>query len=552
MSFADISSKIIKESINAAVYIDDKVLLPFETATANLKNQADLFNSFKSNNCYLDFYRYNAANPIDTTQLLNNKDLLILDWHLNSNESNLTATFDILQTAIKTPSIHFSVIYTDQRKAALPQNVILNIASYFSGLSKNIAASTRVAFMQLLEDTGLSSEAQQAFTDGLKGLITELFFEIKNKEKNKVIGKDLNDLLIKTKIKESFNTFLTAQQFPTNIQKEQLICLSFVLNDCDTPEAGEKFSISLSSDRFTIRINNLFIKVFSKDITDNELYNEFTKSLVAESNIFLTLLGLEIRNRFRETSGFIGKELDEVNPLAFFYHRKSHFDGNEELFNEFLKDIWKDQVASFLLEKDIELFSVIEEFKSTNNIDDKLSTFNNDDKDSRFALAKLNFVYNRLSIKRKVNDEIRFGDIFWVDLGNNTIVYLLCLTPHCDCLRPTKIKNQFFFVEGEDIGIAKGVMKSDGDFISYISSSINELTCIDWTNGTDDCKPFSFYIENNRMTGEEKQITFNYRGVNKTAFYLCTLKENYAQRISNKAFSYPLRIGIDFATFKKR
>jgi hypothetical protein len=551
MSFADISSKIIKESINAAVYIDDKVLLPFEAPTAELKNQSDLFNSFKTNNCYLDFVRFNVANPINTTQVLNNKDLLILDWHLNSNESNLTATFDILKSAIKTPSIHFSVIYTDQRKAALPQNVILNIASYFSGLDKNIAASTKVAFTQLLEETGLSNEDQQVFKDNLKGLITELFFEIKNKEKNKVIGKDLNDLLTKTNIKESFNKFLSEQQFPTKIQKEQLICLSFILNDCDTPKVAEKFSISLSPDRFTIRINNLFIKVFSKDIKDTELYNEFTKSLVAESNIFLTLLGLEIRNRFRETSGFIGKELDEVNPLAFFFHRKSHFDGNEELFNEFLKDIWKDQVASFLLEKDIELFSVIEEFETANDIDAKLSTFNNADEFSRLALAKLNFVYNRLSIKRKENDEIRFGDIFWVDLGNDAIVYLLCLTPHCDCLRPTKIKNQFFFVEGADIGIAKGVMKSDGDFISYIVSSNNNLTCIDWTNGTEDCKPFSFYIENNRMAGDDKQITFNYRGENKAAFYLCTLKENYAQRISNKAFSYPLRIGIDFATFRK-
>ena len=108
----------------------------------------------------------------------------------------------------------------------------------------------------------------------------------------------------------------------------------------------------------------------------------------------------------------------------------------------------------------------------------------------------------------------------------------------------------FFFVEGSDIGLTSGVEKSDGDFISFIERNDKEITCIDWTNNAEDCKPFSLYIPNNQMQGENKTISLNYLGADIEGKYVCTLKENYAQRIANKAFSYPLRVGIDFASFK--
>lgn len=556
MSFADISSKIISESINTALYVDDKVLLPFEEPSGAYINQSGLFNSFAENNCIMDFKRYDKNKKIDIEKSLYNKDLLILDWHLNSNESDLTATFDILEKAINTQSLHFAVIYTDQRQEDLSEKVILNVASYFSGLGKDVAQNCEQKFIEFIDSTGLSEEDQAYVKENIRRLSVEIFFQLSDIVKPKNQISELSELLKKYKIEQKdFIAFLNSQSLPRTRYIDQIICLGFILNHCEIPNRElDNYSISLSSDRFTIRIGNLFIKVFSKDITDSELYKEFTKSLTEESNIFLTLLGLEIRNRFRETSGFIGKDLDEINHLAFFFHRKTHFEGNEELFNEFLKDIWKDQVASFLLEKDIELFSVIDEFKQSKGIDGLLEKFKDSDDSSKRAIAKLNLVYNRLAIKRKPNDEIRFGDIFSIDLADGKPIYLLCLTPHCDCLRPGKIKNMFFFVEGTDIGISKGVMKSDGDFISFIQlPKDGQITCIDWTNGTktEDCKPFSFHIPNNRMAGDEKQISLTYFNQQVNAVYICTLKENYAQRISNKAFSHPLRVGIDFATFKK-
>ena len=551
MSFQEVSSKIIKETINAAVYIDDKVLLPFEQERDGLINQSELFYSFKENNCYLDFYRHSKDEPGNYNKILSNKDLLILDWHLNINdETDLSATFNILELAVNTQSLHFSVIYTDQRRTALIQNVILNIGSYFSGLDKNLIETSLQEYETFIGSIILEDNERKNFTDTLKGLTAELFFECENKERVKTILEDVFSLTDKVVTRKEFFGFLNGLKLPTTDFKKSLIYLNFILNQSNVPEKGQQYKTSISSDKYTIRVNNLFIKVFSKDIKDSELYDEFTNSLVNESNIFLTLLGLEIQNRFRETSRFIGNELDDLNQLAFFYHRKNHFSGHENLFDEFLKDIWKDQVASFLIGKDIELLNVIDEFKADNDIENRLTAFTKADPKSVVDLAKLNFVYNRLAIKRNANDEIRFGDIFSLHLDEKTQIYLLCLTPHCDCLRPGKIKNMFFFVEGMDIGATKGVEKSDGDFISFIEDINKGFTTIDWTNNTNDCKPFSFYIQNNKMLGEKKTISINYMGTDKEAVYLCTLKENYAQRIANKAFSYPLRVGIDFATFK--
>ena len=132
MSFETISNKIISESINTALYIDDKVLLPFEESNEALINQASLFKSFNENNCLIDFKRYESDESINIEQSLYNKDLLILDWHLNSDESDLKATFDILEKAINTRSLHFAVVYTKQNKpcwfwetkSALLNNVI--------------------------------------------------------------------------------------------------------------------------------------------------------------------------------------------------------------------------------------------------------------------------------------------------------------------------------------------------------------------------------------------------------------------------------------------
>lgn len=544
MSFDTVTSNILKEAINSAIYVDDKVLLPYEDVIPDSFVPVKIYNSLKRNDCSLDMYRY-GGEDISTVEKFYNRDLLILDWHLDSNdEDNMKPTFSILEKAISAKNLHFGVIYTSEKVHDLQEKVIYNIASYFSGLSKNTQEANMAALMEYIDITGIGQNEIDDILATLKSLTKELFFQFKDRK----ISAEINDTINKFTKRKDFEAFLMGLDLPVFLYKERLACLGFVLNKTETPEIAIPFEvIPCGSD--TIKINNLFIKAYSK-VEDTDLYNEFKGALIKESNLFLSLLGLELRNRFRETSGFIGHDLEKVSHLAFFHHRKTHFEGNEELFNEFLKDIWKDQAGSFLLEKNITLFSVLDEFKELVNIDAQLEGFSKSIESHRDSIAHLNYVYNRLAVNRKENDEIRFGDVFHFDIEGQLRTFLVCITPHCDCLRPEKIKNMYFFVEGKDIGLRTGVDKNDGDYVSFIKNNTN-ITCVDWRNGADDCKPFSLYIPSNRMTGADKIIKTSVLGAERELKYSTTLKENYAQRIANKAFFYPLRVGIDFASFKK-
>jgi len=554
MSFEAITSNILKEAINSAIYIDDKVVLPYEqpSSSSEVFIPSEIYTSFRQNECSLDIYRYEGQSINDVEKFLYfNRDLLILDWHLDpKDDDNMKPTFGILTKAIKAKNLHFCVVYTSEKDTDLQEKVIYNIASYFSGLTTKLRDIARSSFMEYLDATGIDQAEIEKIIAELKKWTKELFFQFKDKVQNKAVSVAINDIINGFTKKSDFETFLASLSLPVNIYKEQLICLGFILNETETPDSAIPLKIDTPNSKNTIKINNLFIKAYSKGTSSTGLYDDFKQSLISESNLFLSLLGLELRNRFRENSGFIGKDLESVSHLAFFYHRKSHFDGHEELFNEFLKDIWKDQVGSFLLEKDITLFSVLNEFQEMAGVEEQLKNFNKSVEPNRNSLAQLNYVYNRLATTRKENDEIRFGDVFYFDIEGTLRTFLVCVTPHCDCLRPGKIKNMFFFIEGREIGITAGVDKSDGDYISYIKND-SAITCVDWTNGTDDCKPFSLYIPNNKMAGADRIIKASILGEERSLIYSTTLKENYAQRIANKAFFYPLRVGIDFASFKK-
>ena len=95
-------------------------------------------------------------------------------------------------------------------------------------------------------------------------------------------------------------------------------------------------------------------------------------------------------------------------------------------------------------------------------------------------------------------------------------------------------------------------------FISYLQ---NNLT-IKWTEITIDdlkksysplyIKPIQYKVLENQNTFDNKnQIKVHYldkSGQSKSEMltYLGTIRNNYAQRIANHAFSYPIRVGVDF------
>lgn len=200
----------------------------------------------------------------------------------------------------------------------------------------------------------------------------------------------------------------------------------------------------------------------------------------------------------------------------------------ETAFDEYLIELWKNYNTDFLYTDKPMIFNTLSDYKKTKGTEDDVD--NND-------LAKLNYHYN-IHHSRSSDRNISFGDMFKIDKeGNNE--YVLCITPHCDCLRPDKINGLYYFVKGHKTSIDRGLSDSDSGYFSFIREK-DDIVCVEWTT-----KPFTLYLcENQRNISKVNSIVF---GADIYDFlFVGTIKENYTQRVTNKAFSNPIRVGISF------
>ena len=166
---------------------------------------------------------------------------------------------------------------------------------------------------------------------------------------------------------------------------------------------------------------------------------------------------------------------------------------------------------------------------------------------------KMNVFYNSFLLDKK-DSYINFGDVFKFDDEEK---YVICLTPLCDCLRPQeKIKRNYFFAEGEHINLDDALMLGDTAFISFLPNG----KVVRWTDVPKEeskfvpiyIKPIQYKVLKDRdsidANGKIDLYYLNKEGEpkSKSVKYVTTIRQNYAQRIANHAFSYPVRVGVDF------
>lgn len=246
---------------------------------------------------------------------------------------------------------------------------------------------------------------------------------------------------------------------------------------------------------------------------------------------FLTFMSLEIRNKLFTKSALVGKELGNINEDAFFFHYNNI--SPEESFYEFMIELWESYNTSWIYKENLELFSVIKDYKNEKTFPDKQETTD---------LAKLNYYYN---IDHTITGDARkigFGDIFSLDKNQE---YILCITPHCDCHTPENIKGFYHFVKGHKISIEAGLQIGDEGFNSFIKSKDGTVSCIEWNT-----KPFTLFISEDKWNNIHQLNEIMFKDNPTNLEYICSLKENYCQRIANKSFSHPIRVGISFVKTK--
>lgn len=557
LTYEIVSKNILKDSISSALFIDDKALEGFKSKNYSPSFIVDhnrtlqLYQDFKLKNCLLHSFKFTKSGwRKDKEFYLKNKDLLILDWQLVNTEH--TEALKILDEAVKRKSLHFTCIYTqeaiDSVKRELNRFFWGNVSSEVIEEYREQFAGSELDEFWIIDKNDTDWRELESFLDNV---INANLASLSNEIETFITQYNLSEELAASILELDSNSAKASYEKLKTIlglTDPNLIYSSF---------KESKYYSQSNENNITLYINHTVVKIFRKpEVSADVLYETFLNSfLSSEQNVFFSLMGLEIRNRFRDNSAFIGKDFDNLSEDAFFFHKRQN-ENTPEIFTEFLRELMKDQVSSFIYEDDLLLFNVLDEYYDSIDGGKRQSTFTHPSNKLNFKsdLFQLNYFYNRINLnKRKSNDALRFGDI--LSYTFNEIIdgqevsktkYFVCITAHCDCLRPKdKIKNQFWFIEGKVEPTQDSVLKgTDGKFVSFIKAN-NVVIAIDWRNGKKFCQPFTMLVDNNRFN-ENHQLNSKYYGEDITLNLVASLKDNYAQRLANEASGYPLRVGIDF------
>lgn len=546
MPYQTAANNIIKESIKSAVFIDENAL-PFygkenETIVYEEQLSKELYNNFKDAGISLAVHKYQVGNENQDdllNYLFNNRDLVLLDWKLDGEQGE-EYSLKLLSNIVKKSNIHFCVIYTSEPDV---NSIFGSILSYFSGQDKSYYEKIKGKF--------------EADEDELLPILDNFnMFNILSNGRlvgslNNIEQGYLNKIIDETGVKQGMYALKHLKIAFDNYPKADEPCLE--------PEYD-----LISSDQKTLVINNTIISIVNKKEQDgadsdaNTIIERFSNQISNSKNSFTQLLGFEMQSIFANQSSFIDANLLKVSKEALLKHRNNLIDkeGSDLAFIELIKNVLIEHAGMSLRSSKIQLLE--------KELLDKLVEQADNGSPSMDSLMAMNVFYNSAvlnSEKNGINLNINFGDVF---IENNE--YYLCVTALCDCLRPDKIKSNYFFVKGKPIEKDIALQLGDTAFISFI----DEETAVSWVAVDEDSdnhnqfkpvyiKPLTFNVKSSEITDgkieirriitKEMDVTkdkgdFEWRIIN----YKTTLRQNYAQRIANHAFTHPTRVGVDFVT----
>lgn len=531
MAYIDIAKEILKDNIKSAIYIDDnarefdqdiKVLSGAEEEKLSL----ELYAKFRKSGVSLEPIKY-VRDKEDNEEWLNycldNRDLILLDWHLDGQTGEIQS-LKILNKIINKPNIHFCVIYTSED----------NLDNVFRTILTNYCNLTPDVFTEYKEYT------ESIFNEGFDFVD---FHKIS-------LGRD------KKELKQEFGSFLknnkdNVEEFKKLASITDNLCAVYKISTVNLGVFHQELKHPLpcpniiNQEKYLLEINNTIITIFKKkENNPDHLLENFFDHIITDIDSYNQLLAIDFFNRIFRV-GIINKD-NKVNFTkdALFEHRnRLKQEGLDNFYEEFIKELLIEKMnlslrdsKSLLLSEDI--------YNELYNPDIKIKSLDR---------HKMNVFYNSF-ILNKNGGYINFGDVFEIE-GEGK--YLICLTPLCDCLRPQeKIKRNYFFAEGGHINLDSALKLGDTAFVSFLPND----KVVRWTDvPQDESKYTPIYIKPLQYKVLEGKDLINSDGVielyylnkegerkSKQVKYITTIRQNYAQRIANHAFSYPLRVGVDF------
>lgn len=573
-----IPTRIVRNAIRSAICIDDNYAAPYRNSEGlNSEQPEKLYYSFrKDGKCDLDIYRFQGLEEWGKHKhLLCNKDLMVLDWELDqTSKHKYSDTLEILKHNIKDKNVPFVVIYTQTQDLDSVSKTLLEKFNNFNETDYvKLIKFFNEEFKDFIEDKDDIETFLEEYTNFFYEFIKshdkrdELFSEFRNifldkfgiKKKfisdhqEKCRSKELSGEPLKRCLEAGEKRF-EKECFPLFERKIKKISSNFQechnyldgfnqianINLCN--EIKEVDSLKIINNRIHIEkhcysFGGIIVLILHKQgeengVSPNDLFNVFSEAITSNPHNLIHLISLELKDKFRNDFSTIGTKFNTVDEKAFLHHAKNYEIGAEfslNSFKNFVVKSWIHELSQYNLDLNLNSFDLIEElikdYDSPNT-----EQFHN-------ALADYAAMVSCVNLKNRSNHKLGFGNLF-----KSEEYYFLCITPHCDCLRPSKINNEFYFILGKEIKIETALKGAEtGDFTFCIIDG--KPLSIEWK-----CKPFSSYISDENNLKLEKTILF--KNESYPLEYICTLKENYAQRLSNNSFGYGYRIGIDLPHLK--
>lgn len=549
MSLEEIAQKVIKDAIRSAICIDDEYAPPYPQGNSGLNTEepSKLYYSFREKgNCDLDIYCFESIEKSwKPNYMIPNKDLVILDWELDKEGDKFGSTLQILEDIVNSKKIPFVLIYTNTEDL---NQVAQKLISKFNPYSQDKLKEFVSLFVSKLTD--LVEDLEETDIEELLEENHQKFYEhfMSFSKRDEIALEIVSSFSLKLDVEPK-----KAQRIFKAVFKE---LLGEKMADSGMIEVGkiilrQEDSFQYDIDRIEIdspalKIGATSVIVYHKQskkdgIQPEDLFDTFSQAVRNNPHNYLTLLSLEMKDRIREDFSVIGNNFANIDERAFLYHLSGYKQGNEYQINliyDFIIKSWIEDLAQYNLNRVPEVLKSVTERIEVHNQEVGSKNVSNDPTLIEELVRYSNFI-STASLNREKDLTLRFGDIF---INSKTNHFYLCITPHCDCLRPDKIQNNFYFVAGTkyDKNLT-ALEKAETEYSSFVIHKDNPIG-IKWTG-----KPFTAHIQNNDISA----LTFDYCSEEIQLDHITTLKENHVQRIANQSFGYGYRVGIDLPHISK-
>lgn len=535
---------ILKASINSAIGIDDEFVEPYDTAAkedVQLQTSSELYNVFHNDlNCTLSLFQYRDLADFNkrALSLLNNKDLLLLDWQLKGEGIDaLKDVVEIIDHAVSQESpIRFIVIYT-----AITDLYPLARNLFAAFMDRSNGALDFDSIKEAVDGI-LTSNQEELTIDNLekevRSNLSRCLLDKNRKEAKTAINKKICKPLSKA-TKDALKDYVDLFD-DILVQLELSLCPESVWSLRDVSR-----NVRIMEEDVLLIDNTAVFLVTKQGFGPDELVSHLCSKMTSLDNWRSLLFSLKFKDLVSDELLIVGKGLGGFSDSVLM--RYFNQEGSDSIL-ENITNCFNAQVGE-----------VLSKF-------DHLDEFWAEDSRNGYSAEESALLVRFLSFNPHKNGEthrINTGDVFMLK-GDYSFLqkpqdekepeddsikekYLMCISQSCDCLKPEKIYNNLSFAVGEKVS-------------STSALSNMQKACYTIVNGDDGIKWgnrfLTIHIPKEKQTFSShidcQMIDRNEEGemVNQSIemLYLGRQKEIYAQRVINAVFSHAMRIGIGLPT----